>query len=201
MNPQPQMGKRASDSHSLIIIDSPIIINNQSANRRSMGGLVISKRLAFGTIIIMIALILVWAGLRYIGGEKTSVGEEANFYSRDFKAKDTLVVFIRNDDAPLYVYVTDAKNADKAMSIKPFEHYQFHDLEPYERSEIIFTIPEDGEYGLLITPNSDLYRSTYWIQFREPIEYGHFKYSIYVPIIFIIIIILVSLIYSSYGND
>jgi len=157
----------------------------------------ISKRVAFGTIIIMIALILIWGGLRYYGGEKMSVGGyESIFYSRDFKANDTTVIFIRNDDAPIIVYVTDYYNKKKAVRDEPFKCLDSHELESYERKDIEFTVPDDGEYGLLVVTTSDLDRATFRIQVREPIKYGHIRYSVYIPIVLLAIIVIVSLGYS-----
>lgn len=164
-------------------------------------GLLISKRVAFGTIILMAVLIIVWIVVSHYGGEKASVGgDEYYFYSYNYEKDDSSVIYFINDETTVLVCVTDENNADKAKNLQEFNCLTDHDyiIEPYEKKKIDFTVPEDGRYGLLVTSKNYFERATFRIQVIEPITVNHFRYSIFVPIIFLIIIILVSLIYSSY---
>ena len=166
--------------------------------------MLISKRVFIGTIVIMASLIVGWAFLFYYGGEKVSVGgDEFYFFSSELEENETVVLYLINDETPVIALVTDKDNAAKAVDFKTFKHLTGHSyhINPYERRNIEFTAPRTGEYGLLVRTESDLERATFRIQVIEPLTLGHLRYSIYVLILFTIIIILVSLIYSFYGKD
>lgn len=164
----------------------------------------ISRNLTFVIIIIMAALIVGWFFLHLFGGEKASVGgDEYYFYSYNFEEGDSSVIYFFNDETTVLVCVTDEYNAEKAKELKEFDVLTGHDyiIEPYEKKKIEFTVPEDGRYGLLIKSKNYFDRATFKIQVMEPLTIGHVRYSEYMPIIPLAIIILVCLIYTSDKND
>ena len=164
----------------------------------------ISRNLTFGIIIFMAALIIGWAFLHFYGGEKVSVGgDEYYFYSYSFEKEDSSVIIFINDETTVLVCVTDETNAEKAENLESFKCLTDHDyiIEPYEKKEIDFTVPEDGRYGLLIKCKNHFERATFKIQVMEPLTIGHIRYSEYIPLIPLIIIILVCLIYTSDKNE
>lgn len=159
----------------------------------------ISKRVAFGTIIVLTILIFVWVILYYYGGEKESLGAmEAAFYSSNSEINDTVVFYLINYETPIVAYVTNKDNANKAMAQETFGYLKGHEykIEPYERKSIEFTIEDEGKFGLLVVPDGDFERSTFRIQVREPLMSGHVRYSIYVPIVLMAFIVFISLGFS-----
>jgi len=133
-------------------------------------------------IILITSLTLLWIGAVGYGGEEFSVvTSRIVYHGVDVDAGETVKLAVRSGDVPITIFIINEAQAEEWARGNSWEYMDEMNLGPNQRMIVEFEAMNEGSWGVFIK-GPRLERAEYKIQFLDPMEFGHIRYT-WVPII------------------